>query len=62
MQQKLYALKTFSKILIDFFIFVLLSRESDEGAKHRTNPGSRRNCPCFRIFRLHFASDKITAC
>ena len=24
---------------------------------HRSNPGSLRSCPCFRGFRLSFASD-----
>ena len=24
---------------------------------HRTNPDSLRSCPCFRVFRLNFASD-----
>ena len=24
---------------------------------HRTNPDSLRSCPCFRGFRLNFASD-----
>ena len=24
---------------------------------HRTNPDSLRRCPCFRVFRLNFASD-----
>ena len=23
----------------------------------KTNPDSRRSCPCFRVFRLNFASD-----
>ena len=23
----------------------------------RTNPNSLRSCPCFRVFRLNFASD-----
>ena len=41
----------------DFFIFILLSRESDGGAMRRTNPDSLTSCPCFRVFRLNFASD-----
>ena len=24
---------------------------------HRTNPDSLMSCPCFRVFRLNFASD-----
>ena len=44
-------------MLIDVYIFILLSRESDGGAVHRTNPDSLRSCPCFRVFRLSFASD-----
>ena len=24
---------------------------------HRTNPDLLRRCPCFRVFRLNFASD-----
>ena len=24
---------------------------------HKTNPDSLRSCPCFRVFRLNFASD-----
>ena len=40
-----------------FYVFILLSRESDGGAKQRTNPDSLRSCPCFRVFRLNFASD-----
>ena len=43
--------------LIDFYIFILLSRESDGGAMHRTNPDSFRSCLCFRVFRLNFACD-----
>ena len=41
---------------IFFFIFILLSRESDVGAMHRTNPDSLKSCFCFRVFRLSFAS------
>ena len=44
-----------SKLDFDFFISILLIRESDGGAKHRANPVSRRSCPCFRVFRLKFA-------
>ena len=44
-------------IRFDFFIFILLSRESDGGAAHRTNPDSLRSYLCFRVFRLNFASD-----
>ena len=40
-----------------FFIFILLPRESDRGAMHRTNPDSLRSCPCFQVFRLNFAAD-----
>ena len=43
--------------MVGFFIFILLSRESDGGAMHRTNPDSLRSCICFRIFQLSFASD-----
>ena len=42
-------------IIFDFFI--LLSRESDGGAMHRTNPDSLTSCLCLRVFRLNFASD-----
>ena len=42
--------------LIDFFIVILLSRESDGGAKHRTNPDTLKSCLCFRVFRLSFAN------
>ena len=42
--------------LIWLFIFILLSRDSDGGAMHRTNPDSLRRCRCFRVFRLSFAS------
>ena len=44
----------------DFFIwiiFILLSRESDVGAIHRTNPDTLRSCLYFRVFWLSFASD-----
>ena len=30
------------EVMIDFFIFILLSRERHEGAMHRTNPDSLR--------------------
>ena len=45
------------KIRDFFFIFILLSRESDRGAMHWTNPDSLRSWPCFQVFRLNFASD-----
>ena len=43
----------------DFFIFILLSRESDRGAVHRTNPESHSlgSCFCFRVLRLSFICD-----
>ena len=41
----------------DFFIFLLLSQDSDGDAMLRTNPDSLRSCPCFRVFRLNYASD-----
>ena len=41
----------------DFFIFILLSPESDEGTMHKTNPDSLRSCPCFQVYRLNFAFD-----
>ena len=41
----------------DFFIFIFLSRESDEGAMHKMNPDWLRSCFCFRVFCLNFASD-----
>ena len=44
-------------ILIDFFIFILLSQESGGGAMLRTNPNSPRICICFRVFQVNFASD-----
>ena len=43
--------------LIDFFIFILLSRESDGGAMRRTNPDSLRSCLCFQVFPVEFSSD-----
>ena len=36
--------------------FILLSRESDGGAMHKTNPDWLRSCPCFRVFQLSFHS------
>ena len=42
--------------MIDFSIFILLSRESNGGATHRTNPYSLRSCLCFKVFRLSLAS------
>ena len=42
---------------IDFFIFILLSRESHGGAVHMTNQDSLRSCACFQVFRLNIASD-----
>ena len=41
----------------NFFIFILLSRESDGGAMRKANPDSLRSCPCFRVLRLNFACD-----
>ena len=49
--------KDTNSLLIDFFIFILLSRGSDGGAVLRTNPDSLRSCLCFRVFRLNYASD-----
>ena len=40
----------------DFFIFILLSRESDGRAVDGTNPDSIRRYLCFQVFRLNFAS------
>ena len=34
----------FHSLTDDFFIFILLSRESDRGAVHRTNPVSLKSC------------------
>ena len=46
--------------LISFlFIFIFLSRESDRGVTHRTNPDLLRSCLCFRVFQLSFASDSF---
>ena len=42
-----------------FFIFILLSRESNGGAMRRTNPDTLRSYLCFRVFRLNFASDCV---
>ena len=42
--------------MIDFFVFVLLSQESDEGAVHRTNPDLLKSCLCLRILRGSFVS------
>ena len=42
----------------DFFVFILRSRETHEGAMRRTNPDSFRSClDGFQIFHLNFASD-----
>ena len=35
--------------LIDFFIFILLSRENGVGAMRRTNPDSLKSCLCFQF-------------
>ena len=46
-------LKDFSRLNkfdFDFFIFILLSRESGGGAMRRTNPDSLRSCLCFQVF------------
>ena len=40
----------------NFLVFILLSRESDGGATHKTNPDSLRSLR-FRVFQLSFASD-----
>ena len=48
--------------LIDFFIFILLSRESDGGAMRRTNPDSLRSCLCFQVFRLNFLLTSLICC
>ena len=37
--------------------FILLSRESDGSAAHRTKPDWLRSCPSSRVFQLSFASD-----
>ena len=42
--------------LISDFFFILLPRESDGGAIHKTNSDSLFNCFCFRVFQLSFAS------
>ena len=47
----------YGSIWFDFFIFILLSRESNGGAVHKTNPDSLRSCLCFRVLRLNFTSD-----
>ena len=36
---------------------ILLSREGDGGAVHRTNPDWLRSCPSFRVFQLSLAFD-----
>ena len=43
-------------------IFILLSRESEEGAAHRTNPDSLRNCLSFRVFRLSLLPTSLLCC
>ena len=45
--------------LFDFFIFILLWRESDGGIIRRTNPDSLRRCFCFLVFRLSFTFDFV---
>ena len=45
----------------EFFIFILLSRES-VGAMRRTNPDSLRSCPCFRVFRLSLLLTSSICC
>ena len=40
--------------VIDFFIFILLSRESDKCAMHRTSPDSPMTCSCLPSFPLEF--------
>ena len=42
---------------IDFFIFILLSQESDRGVMCKMNPGSLRCCPCFQVFPVELSSD-----
>ena len=48
--------------LIDFFIFILLSRESGGGAMRRTNPDSLRSCLCFQVFRVNFLLTFLVCC
>ena len=48
--------------IIDFFIFILLSRESGGGATRRTNPDSRRSCLCFQVFLLNFVLTFLICC
>ena len=43
--------------LIDFFIFILLSRESGGDAMRRTNPDSLKSLPLFPSFPVEFSSD-----
>ena len=50
------------KVLIDFFIFILLSRESDGGAMGRTNPDSLKSYLCFQVFRLNFLLTSLICC
>ena len=40
-------LTTVSFLDDDFFIFILLSQESDGDVMHRTNPDSLRSSPCY---------------
>ena len=47
--------------LIDFFIFILLSWESDGGAMCWTNPDSLRSC-LFQVFRLNFLPTFLICC
>ena len=49
-------------IRFDFFIFILLSRESDGGAMRRTNPDSLRSYLCFQVFRLNFLLTSLICC
>ena len=49
--------KVYNTKRLIFFIFILLSRENDGGAMHRTIPHSHRSGPYFRFFRLNFAFD-----
>ena len=46
----------------DFFIFILLSRESGRGAMRRTNPDWLRSCLCLQVFRLNFLQTSLICC
>ena len=48
--------------LIDFFIFILLSRECGGGAMRRANPDSLGSCFCFQVFRLNFLLTSLICC